>query len=63
MSELVGHNCRGRGKPAIDEVKMQKVKEVTLAWFPVKPGEIEVKAWRDCQKNIDTALRSKKYSA
>ncbi|XP_057290100.1 uncharacterized protein LOC130637783 [Hydractinia symbiolongicarpus] len=53
--ELVGRNCRGVKKPAIDGYKQDIVKAFCWKFYPTNmaaPG-----AWRDCQRAIDEFIR------
>jgi hypothetical protein len=62
--QLKGRNCRGVSnipgvkKGALDIDKMLIVQGIVFHYFPPVEGEQGL-LWRECEKNIDSHLRSK----
>jgi len=59
-NELVGHRVKGtEDHPCLCKIKLLQVKNIVLMFFPMKAHENPIKAWRLCEKNLDTNLRRK----
>ena len=58
--DLQGHRIKGtKDYPELCKSKLYQVKRVVLMYFPILSNEDPIKAWRLCEKNIDTNLRRK----
>ena len=62
LDEMKDRNVRGIGKLPLDKEKMSYVKNIALAWYPLKVDENGHMAWRACEKNMDTYLRKAPYT-
>jgi len=62
FNELKSHNVKGVGKEKLDSTKMEQVKLIAETYYPYSSEEVPYKAWRQCEKNIDTYLRKNPYT-
>ena len=62
-AELHGHRVKGTEEhPALCKTKLSQVKKIVMMFFPLQLNENPTKAWRSCEKNLDTNLRRKPKS-
>ena len=58
LDELLGHNCNGINKPALNEEKLDFVRNKTFLLWPTSKLSEEINAWKLCICAIDKGIRS-----